>query len=123
MNNNMGDMVSLGLPWGDKIGKAIQLAGGPVRVVTERPPVERLAGRGRPISTPCGAPLETYNPGMFLLQGRSPVRNAGVAQLVEHDVANVVVVGSNPITRSLRAVSDQLSAVGQKAFFVVLAES
>ena len=26
---------------------------------------------------------------------------AGVAQLVEHDVANVVVVGSNPITRSL----------------------
>jgi hypothetical protein len=24
---------------------------------------------------------------------------AGVAQLVEHDVANVVVVGSNPITR------------------------
>lgn len=28
---------------------------------------------------------------------------AGVAQLVEHDVANVVVVGSNPITRSLPA--------------------
>ena len=27
-------------------------------------------------------------------------RRAGVAQLVEHDVANVVVVGSNPITRS-----------------------
>ena len=27
--------------------------------------------------------------------------DAGVAQLVEHDVANVVVVGSNPITRSL----------------------
>ena len=26
--------------------------------------------------------------------------DAGVAQLVEHDVANVVVVGSNPITRS-----------------------
>jgi hypothetical protein len=26
--------------------------------------------------------------------------SAGVAQLVEHDVANVVVVGSNPITRS-----------------------
>ena len=25
---------------------------------------------------------------------------AGVAQLVEHHVANVVVVGSNPITRS-----------------------
>ena len=28
------------------------------------------------------------------------VVRAGVAQLVEHDVANVVVVGSNPITRS-----------------------
>ncbi len=27
-------------------------------------------------------------------------KNAGVAQLVEHNVANVVVVGSNPITRS-----------------------
>ena len=26
---------------------------------------------------------------------------AGVAQLAEHNVANVVVVGSNPITRSL----------------------
>ena len=26
-------------------------------------------------------------------------RYAGVAQLVEHNVANVVVVGSNPITR------------------------
>ena len=26
---------------------------------------------------------------------------AGVAQLVEHDVANVVVVGSNPIARSI----------------------
>ena len=29
-----------------------------------------------------------------------PIRTAGVAQLVEHNVANVVVVGSNPITRS-----------------------
>ena len=27
------------------------------------------------------------------------VGDAGVAQLVEHNVANVVVVGSNPITR------------------------
>jgi hypothetical protein len=36
--------------------------------------------------------------------GKQPVRvsdaNAGVAQLAEHNVANVVVVGSNPITRS-----------------------
>ena len=111
LNSNMGDMVSLGLARGDKIGKVIRPAGGLVRVVTERPAAERLAGRGRPISTPCGAPLETYNPGMFLLQGRSPVRNAGVAQLVEHDVANVVVVGSNPITRSWIAVSYRQSAV------------
>jgi hypothetical protein len=29
---------------------------------------------------------------------------AGVAQLVEHNVANVVVVGSNPIARSLLPV-------------------
>ena len=33
---------------------------------------------------------------------------AGVAQLAEHNVANVVVVGSNPITRSL----------GREAYFV-----
>src|SRR5687767_2370735 len=32
--------------------------------------------------------------------GRRLLR-AGVAQLVEHDVANVVVVGSNPIARSI----------------------
>jgi hypothetical protein len=39
---------------------------------------------------------------------------AGVAQLVEHDVANVVVVGSNPITRSFwpSAVSHQPSVLG-----------
>ena len=28
-------------------------------------------------------------------------RAAGVAQLVEHHVANVIVVGSSPITRSI----------------------
>ena len=28
-------------------------------------------------------------------------QQAGVAQLVEHHVANVIVVGSNPITRSI----------------------
>ena len=33
--------------------------------------------------------------------GLTAIVQAGVAQLVEHDVANVVVVGSNPITRSL----------------------
>lgn len=31
---------------------------------------------------------------------RPRVIDAGVAQLAEHNVANVVVVGSNPITRS-----------------------
>ena len=31
----------------------------------------------------------------------APMPPAGVAQLAEHNVANVVVVGSNPITRSL----------------------
>ena len=32
--------------------------------------------------------------------GFSVTQPAGVAQLAEHNVANVVVVGSNPITRS-----------------------
>ena len=35
-----------------------------------------------------------------MVSGRGPP--AGVAQLVEHNVANVVVVGSNPITRFRR---------------------
>ena len=34
------------------------------------------------------------------------MEQAGVAQLVEHNVANVVVVGSNPITRSGRLGTD-----------------
>jgi hypothetical protein len=37
---------------------------------------------------------------LFVLFQDLPCRSAGVAQLVEHHVANVVVVGSNPITRS-----------------------
>ena len=41
---------------------------------------------------PCKRSLQAYNFGLSF---------AGVAQLVEHNVANVVVVGSNPITRSL----------------------
>jgi hypothetical protein len=40
----------------------------------------------------------TYNLRMPCFQGLS---YAGVAQLAEHNVANVVVVGSNPITRSV----------------------
>jgi hypothetical protein len=35
-------------------------------------------------------------------------RKAGVAQLVEHDVANVVVVGSNPITRSFYSLTPSI---------------
>ena len=35
---------------------------------------------------------------------------AGVAQLAEHDVANVVVVGSNPITRSFPLLESLLKA-------------
>ena len=36
-----------------------------------------------------------------LVSRRKPIGSAGVAQLVEHHVANVIVVGSNPITRFL----------------------
>jgi hypothetical protein len=44
--------------------------------------------------------------------------------LVEHNVANVVVVGSNPITRSFEAVDHQLSAVGHWEIMIsALAES
>ena len=35
-----------------------------------------------------------------LRPGNKMLTSAGVAQLAEHNVANVVVVGSNPITRS-----------------------
>jgi hypothetical protein len=38
-----------------------------------------------------------------LVAPRLGTEDAGVAQLVEHNVANVVVVGSNPITRSCRS--------------------
>ena len=38
--------------------------------------------------------------------------DAGVAQLVEHDVANVVVVGSNPITRSGLAATGSQETFG-----------
>ena len=62
-----------------------------------------------PVRRPCDDSLARYTHGVFS-GGRAcfPARNhrkcvhAGVAQLVEHHVANVVVVGSNPITRSAR---------------------
>src|SRR6056297_2382948 len=36
---------------------------------------------------------------------RSPGHDAAVAQLAEHHVANVIVVGSNPISRSFKGLS------------------
>lgn len=65
-------MVSLGGARGDKNQAAFEGASGPVPIVTEKLPMAWFAAGRRPISTPCGAPLETYNPGMFLLQGRRP---------------------------------------------------
>ena len=36
-----------------------------------------------------------------IISARSGIDHAAVAQLAEHHVANVIVVGSNPISRSL----------------------
>ena len=41
---------------------------------------------------------------------------AGVAQLAEHNVANVVVVGSNPITRSV-FLDFSVSTIGRTRTF------
>ena len=53
---------------------------------------------------PCGQDEQEYNPRFGgragFLRIVAEVGCAGVAQLAEHNVANVVVVGSNPITRS-----------------------
>ena len=46
--------------------------------------------------TPVTAGYKNGKKAMLRVTGRA----AGVAQLAEHNVANVVVVGSNPITRS-----------------------
>ena len=50
-------------------------------------------------------------PNVYFLMGGASLQivfelRAGVAQLAEHNVANVVVVGSNPITRSLGHEAD-----------------
>src|SRR5690606_2953327 len=64
----------------------------------------------RPLTCPCKRLRASYNPltpgdlHYFRSRkgsGKMGPQRAGVAQLVEHDVANVVVVGSNPITRSI----------------------
>ena len=80
-----------------------------------------------PMKPPCRPGGYSYNPRVVvrpalpgvgeaaeLAQPGPDVPCAGVAQLVEHDVANVVVVGSNPITRSWKAVASPPSAVGPK---------
>ncbi len=55
--------------------------------------------RVRLVSYPCKADGEDDNfPSCSAMS--SSERQAAVAQLVEHNVANVVVVGSNPISRS-----------------------
>jgi hypothetical protein len=66
---------------------------------------ENSAGSVRylPGTCPCKPTWHPYNPGYIHADGLRAAcwgKNAGVAQLVEHNVANVVVVGSNPITRS-----------------------
>ena len=54
-----------------------------------------------------------YSAARRQLRGRIGI--AGVAQLAEHNVANVVVVGSNPITRSFLPLSLVRSRVGARA--------
>ncbi len=46
-------------------------------------------------------------------------RTAGVAQLAEHNVANVVVVGSNPITRSSYCDAPQAGLISYQSCNVV----
>jgi hypothetical protein len=57
----------------------------------QRTRFQRLLYEITGLTCPCKRVSQSYN---FWLYA------AGVAQLVEHNVANVVVVGSNPITRS-----------------------
>src|SRR5262245_29041001 len=66
--------------------------------------IRRTAARG--VSALASAGFTPIIPGSDWPAGlpyggpRGSGTKAGVAQLVEHNVANVVVVGSNPITRS-----------------------
>jgi len=67
---------------------------------------------GKPAIYPLRAALAS-GPGSFIIRVWIVTRLAalfcppiaGVAQLVEHDVANVVVVGSSPITRFLKLLA------------------
>ena len=69
----------------------------------------RWGSIGERVNCPCKWSRGAYNPRFPHVSGvefrgdtgwRGVYCAAGVAQLAEHDVANVVVVGSNPITRS-----------------------
>ena len=60
----------------------------------DRAVISLAATRGNPADL--GGLASRYS--QNIIQGL--ICGAGVAQLVEHNVANVVVVGSNPITRS-----------------------
>ena len=54
------------------------------------------------VGGPCGIWKLVYNPlCCWAVTSRKQTTSAGVAQLAEHDVANVVVEGSNPFARSL----------------------
>jgi hypothetical protein len=48
------------------------------------------------------------------------VARAGVAQLVEHHVANVIVVGSSPITRSKKPVLRYAKGTGSEFLRLVM---
>ncbi len=70
---------------------------------------------GMSFDCPCKAIARPYNSEIPVIpeavsctvEGCSTWNQAGVAQLAEHDVANVVVVGSNPITRSSGVAESQ----------------
>ena len=49
--------------------------------------------------------------------------NASVAQLVEHHVANVIVAGSNPVTRSIFFASSTVLAISHTSFTLEISGS
>jgi hypothetical protein len=74
----------------------------------ERPGGNPLPGPGDLAAAPRAPIIPGLSGGAELPTLRRPIAMpgvpAGVAQLVEHHVANVVVVGSNPITRFVPCV-------------------
>ena len=51
------------------------------------------------------------------LKGRNMVLHAGVAQLVERDLAKVEVTGSSPATRSIKSVESKELTERVNSFF------